>query len=77
MEYLTRLYNKLSENQKRWLASSLHTFIATAGTIVVATIQGDIQWNSAFWTGLVVTSIRAGLKAVFEASPFPLLGGKK
>ena len=71
-------YNKLSDVQKKWIASSIQTFISSFFTIIGLTLQsGSIQWTSAFWIGLILTSVRAAFKAIFEKSSIPLLGGIK
>ena len=68
----------MSENTRVWLASSIQTFVATflsAGGSSL--INGDIAWTGAFWAGIILVAVRAGIKAVFEKSTIPALGGKR
>ena len=68
----------MSENTRVWLASAIQTFVATFLTAVGSTLMsGDIAWTGAFWAGIVLVAVRAGIKAVFEKSTIPALGGKR
>lgn len=67
----------LNDNQKAWVASSIQTFVATFLTVIASTVSGGIEWTSAFWIGLVITGARAAIKAIFQQTAIPILGGKK
>ena len=66
----------LSENQKAWIASSFQTFLATALTVIGSTIASGVEWTTAFWIGVLITAVRAAVKAVFAQTSIPILGGK-
>jgi hypothetical protein len=55
-------------NVKRWVFSTLITFLTGFGISFVATMQtidvGSVTGN--FWFGVLFACVRAGLKAVFE-----------
>lgn len=52
---------------KRYLLSSSTTFVTVAfSTLAAQLINGPIMWNSTFWFAVLLTVLRAGVKAVFE-----------
>ena len=58
----------MNPTYKRYLLSSLATFIAVAiGTLAVQLANADaIMWTATFWASVGLTAIRAGVKAVVE-----------
>jgi len=61
----------MSKKTKEHLISALHTFLATALTILAYSFveTPNIEWSVAFWSGLVLAAVRAGVKAVLVAFP--------
>jgi len=66
---------QLTDAQKAWIASSIQTFLSTFLLVVGSTIQNGIEWSAAFWGALALTALRAGIKAVFQKTSIPILGG--
>ena len=68
----------MSEKTIELIASALQTFISSFLVVFGSTLaNGTIQWTWAFWGAIAVTALRAGLKAVFQKTTIPVLGGKK
>lgn len=61
----------MSKQTKEHLMSALHTFVATAITILAISFveAPSIEWSAAFWGGIVLAAVRAGVKAVLVAYP--------
>jgi len=68
----------LTENQKAWIASSIQTFVSSFLTVFGSTLAtGSIEWTVAFWGSIAMVAVRAAIKAVFQTTSFPVLGGRK
>ena len=68
----------MTTQQEQFIASAIQTFLASFLTTLGAGLTtGSIQWSWAFWGALILTGVRAALKAVFAQTSAPLLGGKK
>ena len=68
----------LTQNQIDWISSSLQTFLATFLSTVGATLlDGDIAWTGAFWASVLLVAVRAAIKAVFQKTTIPILGGRR
>ncbi len=67
----------MSENTKTFIASAVQTFLATFLTVIATTLSnGDIAWTGAFWSAVLISAVRAAIKAVLAKTSMPLLGGK-
>lgn len=63
---------------KEHLISASQTFVATFLSVLGATLaNGDILWTSAFWSGLLLVAVRAGIKEVIARFASPSFGGRK
>ncbi len=64
----------MNDVTRRYLVSSLTTFIAMFATTVGAqlTLAGTVEFTFAFWAGVITIAVRAAIKAVVES--IPLLG---
>jgi hypothetical protein len=68
----------LNQNQLNWVASSLQTFVSSFLTVLGATLaNGNIEWTWAFWGAISMVAVRAAIKAVFQNTTIPALGGKR
>lgn len=69
----------MNETTRRYLTSSLTTFVATFLTVLGAQISmaGTVEFTFAFWSGLAILAVRAGVKAVLEQIPTLGSGDKK
>lgn len=67
----------MSDTTKAFCASAIQTFLATFLTVAGGTIASGVEWSSAFWIGIAITASRAALKAIFQTTSIPILGGKK
>lgn len=61
----------MNETFKRYLVSSLSTFLATFLSVLGAQISmaGHVEFTFAFWSGIAIVAVRAATKAVVEAIP--------
>jgi len=66
----------MNETTKRYIISSVTTFLAVFLTTLGAQLQvsGGIEFTQAFFFGAVIIASRAGVKSVVEN--LPLLGNK-
>jgi hypothetical protein len=68
----------MSENTKQFLVSAIQTFTATFLTVIGTTLaNGSIEWTGAFWSSILLVAVRAAVKAVFQKTTIPILGGKR
>lgn len=57
----------MNETQRRYLISSLVTFLTTAiVTIGLMLEQGPVEWTGAFLFSVLMVAARAGVKAVVQ-----------
>lgn len=61
----------MNDTLRRYLVSSLTTFLAVLLTTLGAqiTLAGTVEFNFAFWAGVLTIAVRAATKAVVEAIP--------
>ena len=61
----------MNDTTKRYLVSSLTTFLATFLTTIGAQISmaGQVEFTFAFWAGVAIVAVRVATKAVVEAIP--------
>lgn len=58
----------MSDTQKRYLLSSVSTFVAVAISAIGIQFSSGmpIEWTATFWLSIVMTGVRAGVKAMVE-----------
>lgn len=63
---------------KEHLISASQTFLATFLSVLGATLaQGDIVWTGAFWSGVILVAVRAGIKELIARFATPTFGGRR
>lgn len=69
----------MSDKTKEKLLSAGYTFISTFILVLASSITmvGTLEWTTAFWGGLAISALRAGIKAVVGIYVPIALGGKK
>lgn len=69
----------MSDATKEKLVSAGYTFASTFILVLASsiTVVGSLEWTTAFWGGLALAALRAGIKAVIGIYVPVALGGKK
>jgi hypothetical protein len=68
----------MSENTKAFIVSAIQTFVATFLSVLGATLAtGSVEWTGAFWSSILLVAVRAAVKAVFQKTSIPILGGQR
>lgn len=67
----------MSDKTIEFIASASQTFVSSFLMVLGTTLaNGDIQWTWAFWGAVGMIALRAAIKAVFQKTTIPALGGK-
>lgn len=69
----------MKDATKEKLISALYTFGSTFILVLATSITtvGTVEWTTAFWGGVAIAALRAGIKAVIGIYVPVALGGKK
>lgn len=69
----------MSDSTKEKLLSAFYTFLSTFILVLASsiTMAGTLEWTTAFWSGLGISALRSGIKAVIGIYVPVALGGKK
>lgn len=68
----------MSDNLKVHLISAANTFLSAFILAIGITLtNGGVQWNAAFWAGVILAAARAAIKPVIAQFVPIKLGGKR
>ena len=69
----------MNDTLKIHLISAANTFLASFLTVLGTALAtaGTLEFSTAFWGGLIIAAIRAGVKSVINSFVPVRLGGRK
>lgn len=76
---IEKVWDKFSDNAKIKIISVFNTFASTFILTVATTLTlvDNIQWDTAFWSAILVSAGREAFKAVVNTFVSKRLGGRK